>query len=102
RPRLPESLGQARTLTLRSEQGNTSSFWLPLSASGRGLGGGVASGCSVLTPPRTPMTPDRIRIGNQTSKEVPAADPFGFALRNRFDAFEWFSDRGRGGWCEYD
>jgi sugar phosphate isomerase/epimerase len=43
-----------------------------------------------------------IRIGNQTSKEVPWADPFQFALRRGFDAFEWFSDRGRDGWSEAD
>ena len=48
------------------------------------------------------MTHDRIRVGNQTSKEVPYAEPFEFALRHGFDAFEWFSDRGRGGWCEHD
>src|SRR5947209_5593091 len=48
------------------------------------------------------MIPSRIRVGNQTSKEAPYADTFHFALRHRFDAFEWFSDRGRGGWCEYD
>jgi sugar phosphate isomerase/epimerase len=42
------------------------------------------------------------RIGNQTSKEVPFSDPFEFALQNGFDAFEWFSDKGRGGWNEDD
>src|SRR5437764_1829911 len=46
--------------------------------------------------------PPHIRIGNQTSKEVPYREPFEFALRHGFDAFEWFSDRGRGGWSESD
>jgi sugar phosphate isomerase/epimerase len=43
-----------------------------------------------------------IRIGNQTSCQVPARLPYEFALRHGFDAFEWFSDRGRFGWCEAD
>jgi sugar phosphate isomerase/epimerase len=42
------------------------------------------------------------RIGNQTSRQVPARLPYEFALRHGFDAFEWFSDRGRAGWCEAD
>src|SRR5262245_1004049 len=48
------------------------------------------------------MAVSPIRIGNQTSKEVAYALPFSFALRHGFDAFEWFSDRGRGGWSESD
>jgi sugar phosphate isomerase/epimerase len=43
-----------------------------------------------------------IRIGNQTSCHVPASVAFDFALRHRFDAFEWFSDPGRFGWQEDD
>jgi sugar phosphate isomerase/epimerase len=43
-----------------------------------------------------------IRIGNQTSREVPARLPYEFALRHGFDAFEWFSDLGPAGWCEAD
>jgi sugar phosphate isomerase/epimerase len=43
-----------------------------------------------------------IRIGNQTTCHAPARLPFEFALRNGFDAFEWFSDKGRAGWCEDD
>src|SRR3954470_12309063 len=43
------------------------------------------------------MDVPRIRIGNQTSADAPARLPFDFALRHGFDAFEWFSDRGRGG-----
>lgn len=41
-----------------------------------------------------------IRIGNQTSCNVTAELPFSFALKNGFDAFEWFSDPGRVGWHE--
>jgi len=41
-----------------------------------------------------------IGIGNQTSSQVPARVPFDFALQHGFDAFEWFSDEGRAGWCE--
>ncbi|MCE9567023.1 MAG: sugar phosphate isomerase/epimerase [Planctomycetes bacterium] len=41
-----------------------------------------------------------VRIGNQTSAHAPAKLPYEFACRNGFDAFEWFSDRGRHGWCE--
>src|SRR5271166_1789432 len=48
------------------------------------------------------MATSSIRIGNQTSSQVPARLPFDFALRNGFDAFEWFSDKGRAGWCEAD
>jgi sugar phosphate isomerase/epimerase len=46
------------------------------------------------------MNSSRIRIGNQTSGHVPARLPYEFALRHGFDAFEWFSDQGRAGWCE--
>src|SRR6266849_3818616 len=48
------------------------------------------------------MTAVRFRIGNQTSCHVPAPLPYEFALRHHFDAFEWFSDKGRAGWCEED
>jgi sugar phosphate isomerase/epimerase len=48
------------------------------------------------------MEARRIRIGNQTSCQVPARLPYEFALRHGFDAFEWFSDRGSFGWCEAD
>src|SRR5215470_2309756 len=48
------------------------------------------------------MQPGRIRIGNQTNCDVPARLPYEFAVRQGFDAFEWFSDRGRSGWCEDD
>jgi sugar phosphate isomerase/epimerase len=48
------------------------------------------------------MTAVRFRIGNQTNCHVPARLPYEFALRHHFDAFEWFSDRGRAGWCEDD
>src|SRR6516165_1449482 len=48
------------------------------------------------------MEAPRIRIGNQTSCQVPSRVPYEFALRHGFDAFEWFSDRGRYGWCEAD
>jgi sugar phosphate isomerase/epimerase len=43
-----------------------------------------------------------IRIGNQTSYHAPARLPYEFAVRHKFDAFEWFSDKGRLGWCEED
>ena len=46
------------------------------------------------------METPRIRIGNQTNADTPAFLPFEFALRHGFDAFEWFSDRGRAGWTE--
>ena len=42
------------------------------------------------------------RIGNQTSKSVSHRLPYELALRHGFDAFEWFSDKGREGWCEQD
>ena len=45
----------------------------------------------------------KIRIGNQTSGSRPG--PIAVRVRARrhgFDAFEWFSDRGRAGWCEAD
>ena len=41
-----------------------------------------------------------IRIGNQTHCHTPARLPYEFALRHGFDAFEWFSDKGRFGWTE--
>src|ERR1043165_9281620 len=43
-----------------------------------------------------------IRIGNQTNCHIPSYLPYDFAVRHRFDAFEWFSDKGRLGWCEDD
>ena len=43
-----------------------------------------------------------IRIGNQTNCHVPARLPYEFAVGHGFDAFEWFSDKGRWGWCEDD
>lgn len=43
-----------------------------------------------------------IRIGNQTSSHVPARVPLEFAVKHRFTAFEWFSDRGHAGFCEVD
>lgn len=43
-----------------------------------------------------------IRIGNQTNCNVPARLPYEFAVGHGFDAFEWFSDKGRAGWCEDD
>ena len=43
-----------------------------------------------------------IRIGNQTNCHVPARLPYEFAVAHGFDAFEWFSDKGRWGWCEDD
>jgi hypothetical protein len=46
------------------------------------------------------MDVPRIRIANQTNGNVPARLPFEFALRHGFDAFEWYSDRDRAGWCE--
>ena len=33
---------------------------------------------------------------------MPAWLPYEFALANGFDAFEWYSDKGRAGWCEDD
>jgi sugar phosphate isomerase/epimerase len=49
------------------------------------------------------MHSPRVRIGNQTSSRVqPALRPYEFALRHGFDAFEWFSDKGRTGWAEPD
>ncbi len=47
------------------------------------------------------MTP-QIRMGNQTCCRVPAQLAFDFAVRNGFDAFEWFSDPGPAGWHEND
>jgi sugar phosphate isomerase/epimerase len=49
-----------------------------------------------------PMGPSGIRIGNQTNCHVPARLPYEFAIGHGFDAFEWFSDKGRSGWCEDD
>jgi sugar phosphate isomerase/epimerase len=43
-----------------------------------------------------------IRIGNQTNCHTPARVPYEFAVRHGFDAFEWFSDKGRFGWSEDD
>ena len=43
-----------------------------------------------------------IRIGNQPNCHVPARLPYEFAVGHGFDAFEWFSDKGRRGWCEDD
>jgi len=48
------------------------------------------------------VTAPAIRIGNQTYSQAPANVPFEFALQNGFDAFEWFSDKGRAGWAEDD
>jgi sugar phosphate isomerase/epimerase len=48
------------------------------------------------------MDEPRLRIGNQTNCHVPAELPYEFALAHHFDAFEWFSDKGRLGWCEHD
>jgi sugar phosphate isomerase/epimerase len=42
----------------------------------------------------------RIRIGNQTNCHAPWRHPWDYALAEGFDAFEWFSDRGRSGWGE--
>jgi phosphoglucan, water dikinase len=47
----------------------------------------------------------RIRIGNQSSFSAPGVElPFGFAVENGFDAFEWFPDRNASGagWSEDD
>ncbi len=48
------------------------------------------------------FTERRVRIGNQTSIHAPAMVPWDYAIAEGFDAFEWFSDRGRNGWCEDD
>lgn len=48
------------------------------------------------------MPAPTIRIGNQTTCHAPARLPYEFALGHGFDAFEWFSDKGRAGWCEAD
>jgi sugar phosphate isomerase/epimerase len=49
------------------------------------------------------MNIPRVRIGNQTASTVqPVLRPYEFALRHGFDAFEWFSDKGRTGWAEPD
>jgi len=48
------------------------------------------------------MRPSDIRIGNQTNCHVAARLPYEFAVGHGFDAFEWFSDKGRAGWCEDD
>jgi sugar phosphate isomerase/epimerase len=48
------------------------------------------------------MPETKIRIGNQTNRNVSARLPYEFAIRHGFDAFEWFSDKGRSGWCEDD
>jgi sugar phosphate isomerase/epimerase len=49
------------------------------------------------------MTSPRVHIGNQTS--IHASHPllpYQFAVQHGLDAFEWFSDKGRQGWCEDD
>jgi sugar phosphate isomerase/epimerase len=48
------------------------------------------------------MATSGIRIGNQSNSHVPARLPYEFALAHEFDAFEWFSDKGKLGWCEDD
>lgn len=48
------------------------------------------------------MATATIRIGNQTNCDIPARLPYEFALAHGFDAFEWFSDKRRLGWCEDD
>lgn len=48
------------------------------------------------------MARPRIRIGNQTSRHVSPRLPYEFALQHGFDAFEWFSEKERQGWCEDD
>ena len=43
-----------------------------------------------------------IRIGNQTSAAAPDPfEPFSYALRHGFDAFEWFADRKRDGGFDF-
>lgn len=47
------------------------------------------------------MSGPAIRIGNQTSRHAKEIRlPYQLAIRQRFDAFEWFSDGGRSSWCE--
>lgn len=46
------------------------------------------------------MNKTTIRVGNQTNCNVAAQRTFEFAVKNGFDAFEWFSDPGLVGWCE--
>ncbi len=46
------------------------------------------------------MNKTAIRVGNQTNCNVAARLTFEFAVKNGFDAFEWFSDPGLVGWCE--
>lgn len=48
------------------------------------------------------MSASSIRIGNQTTCHAPARLPYEFAVAHGFDAFEWFSDKRRWGWCEDD
>lgn len=48
------------------------------------------------------MDLSKIRIGNQTCCNVPAHVPYEFAIHHKFNSFEWFSDKGRFGWCEDD
>jgi sugar phosphate isomerase/epimerase len=49
------------------------------------------------------MAAPRVRIGNQTSVHAAAVRlPYDFALAAGFDAFEWFSDKGRQSWSEDD
>jgi hypothetical protein len=70
---------------------------LPLDGLGVDAAPGSVRSRSPGGPPNgVPRTP----VGNQTSSDVPTWLPFEFALRQGFDAFEWFSDRGRACWCE--
>jgi sugar phosphate isomerase/epimerase len=46
------------------------------------------------------MSGKKIKIGNQTNCNTPALVPFEFAIKNQFDAFEWFSDAKTAGWNE--
>ena len=48
------------------------------------------------------MDLSKIRIGNQTCCNVPAQVPYEFVIHHKFNSFEWFSDKGRFGWCEDD
>jgi sugar phosphate isomerase/epimerase len=43
---------------------------------------------------------NKIKIGNQTNCNVSPFLTFDFAVKNDFDAFEWFSDPGMAGWNE--
>jgi sugar phosphate isomerase/epimerase len=49
------------------------------------------------------MSELQLRIGNQTSRHAARPmEPYEFALKHDFDAFEWFSDKERSGWNEND